>query len=293
MNITFPGLDETTLPFSYKSFLHLLEMVIKAGKTAMEMRAEVDVTTKTGPEDLVTCADKKLSDILMSGLQEEFPNDHIISEEHPWEELSAEERRWFIDPIDGTKYYVKETGQWSVMMGLVSGNSPIFGIFYLPAMNMLYFGGPACGSWCWEVGGPATKLTVAPITSAKTVKALLSKNDVAKNLWSKEVPGIDIQTASSIGVDVHEVLQSKADVFVHIRPTLKAWDTAAPAAVALGAGLEIGTENAYGFTYPVEDAAHNYNTVIGRRGTVSWWQKGVMTTATPVAAPAPMVAVVS
>lgn len=293
MNISFPGLDKSTLPFSYDSLLHLLDNVIKSGKAALEMRAEVDITTKSSPEDLVTCADKKLSDILMAVLSEEFPNDHIMSEEHPWEEMGAQDRRWFIDPIDGTKYYVNETGQWSVMMGLVSGNDPIFGIFYLPAKNLLYFGGPSCGSWCWEVGGPATKLSVAPVTSVTSVTALLSKNDVAKNLWCKEVSGINVVTASSIGVDVHEVLQGQADVFVHIRPTLKVWDTAAPSAVALGAGLEIGTENAYGFTYPIEDPAHNYNVVIGRKGTVSWWQKGFMTCA-PVSTPVPpMVAVVS
>lgn len=278
MNMIFPGLDKSTFPINYDSFTRLLQMVIEAGKTAVEMRASVDISTKTGPEDLVTCADKKLSEILMGGMAELFPQDHILSEEHPWVAIEdgATTRRWFIDPIDGTKHYVNETGRWSVMLGLVSGNSPIFGIFYIPAMNLLYFGGPACGSWCWEVGGPATKLTLSPMENTITVKALVSKNDVAKNLWCKEVPGIEIVTASSIGLDAHEVLQGNVDAFVHIRPTLKAWDTAGPAAVAMGAGLEIGTENAYGFTYPNDGPSHNYNTVLGRKGTVSWWQKGFM-----------------
>mgnify|MGYP003386342257 CR=1 FL=1 len=276
MYTDFPGLDQSTLPFSFESLARLIKMVLEAGKTAVEMRAQVDISTKTGPEDLVTSADKKLSEILMGGLQKEFPHDHVLSEVHPWEEMSTSERRWFIDPIDGTKHYVAETGLWSVMAGLVDGNEPIFGIFYIPAKKLLYFGGPACGSWCWNVDGVATKLNLAPIANARSVSAMLSKNDVNKNLWCQQISGISIQTASSIGLDVHEVLQSNVDAFVHIRPTLKTWDTAAPAAVALGAGLEIGTEDTYGFTYPYDNPAHNYCTVIGRKGTVSWWQKGFM-----------------
>lgn len=273
MNTQFPDLDQSTLPFGFGSLHSLLDMVIAAGRTAVDMRAGVDVSTKSGPEDLVTCADKKLSEILMAGLAKEFPNDHIVSEEHPFEEGGWNARRWFIDPIDGTKHYVKETGRWSVMVGLVSGDDPIFGIVFIPAKNTLYFGGPACGTWCMKIGSEAKKVNVAPMASSSKVTTLISKNDLAKNMWAAEIEGIEIHTASSIGLDVHEVLKSSVDTFVHIRPTLKVWDTAAPAAIALGAGLEIGTETSFGFTYPHDDASHNYCTVIGRKGSVRWWQK--------------------
>lgn len=283
MNIKFTGLDQSTLPFSFDKLVALIDMLIEAGKTALEMRASVDVNTKSGPEDLVTCADKKLSEILMEGLASHFPEDHIISEEHPFEESGGSKRRWFIDPIDGTKHYVKETGRWSVMVGLVEGDQPIFGLFYIPAFNVLYFGGPACGSWRFEAGKDNAEKFVLPALNLKgAVKTLISKNDLSSNLWAKTVPGIEIETASSIGLDVHEVLSSNVDAFVHIRPTLKTWDTAAPAAVALGAGLEIGSENGPGFSYPHDHARHDYHVVIGRKGSLAWWQAGFRQTLTPV-----------
>jgi len=274
MNYDFPGMDQSTLPFSFEKLQALLAMVVAAGHTAVDMRAEVDINTKSGPEDLVTCADKKLSEILMAGLGREFPEFHIVSEEHPFEEAGSRVPRWFIDPIDGTKHYVKETGRWSVMLGLVDENNPVFGLVYIPAKKTLYFGGPSCGSWRFNPEtGEAQKVLVPALASDKKVVTLISKNDLAKNLWAENIPGIQIETASSIGLDVHEVLQSAVDTFVHIRPTLKTWDTAAPAAIALGAGLEIGTEMGQGFTYPHDHNSHDYCIVIGRKGSVCWWQK--------------------
>ncbi|MBX9685094.1 MAG: hypothetical protein K2X27_00255 [Candidatus Obscuribacterales bacterium] len=273
MNMNIPGLDQSTLPFSLSSLHALLDMVLAAGKTAVDMRAEVDISTKSGPEDLVTCADKKLSEILMAGLGREFPNDQIISEEHPFETTGAGSRRWFIDPIDGTKHYVNETGRWSVMVGLVDGDDPIFGIVYIPAKQTLYFGGPSCGSWSQKSGGEFKKLNLPVLDEGKFVRTLISKNDLAKNMWASSIPGIEILTASSIGLDMHEVLVSASDAFVHIRPTLKTWDTAAPAAISLGAGLEIGSERGFGFTYPHDHARHDYCVVIGRKGSVEWWQR--------------------
>ncbi len=275
MNIKIAGLDQSTLPFSLKQLHSLIDMVLAAGNTALDMRAEVDISTKSGPEDLVTCADKKLSEILMAGLGREFPEDHIISEEHPTEEYSGGARRWFIDPIDGTKHYVQETGRWSVMMGLVDGDEPIFGFVYIPAKKKLYFGGPKSGTWCMKDGAEAVKITVPEMNEERLVRTLISKNDFNKNTWAANVPGIEIETASSIGLDAHEVIQSAVDAFVHIRPTLKTWDTAAPAAIALGAGLEIGTENGQGFTYPHDHNSHDYHIIIGRKGTVAWWQRGL------------------
>lgn len=273
MNTISAEINQSTLPFKFSSLQVLLDMLITAGRTAMDMRAEVDISTKSGPEDLVTCADKKLSEILMEGLKKEFPEDHIVSEEHPFEESDEGARRWFVDPIDGTKHYVKETGRWSVMCGLVDGNDPIFGLVYIPAKQTLYFGGPKCGTWKMKVGGQTSKVVAPQLEDISHVRTLISKNDLSKNMWASTIPGIEIETASSIGLDVHEVLQATVDAFVHIRPTLKTWDTAAPAAIALGAGLEIGTEAGNGFTYPHNDASHNCHIVIGRKGSVSWWKR--------------------
>lgn len=273
MKIRIPEFDQSTLPINPAYLQSLLNVIVAAGKTALEMRSGVDISTKSGPEDLVTCADKKLSEILLAELQNHFPEDHIVSEEDPFESSDEKSRRWFIDPIDGTKFYVKETGQWSVMLGLIDEDEPLFGLVYIPAMNILYFGGESCGTWRITADGEAQKVEIPALSTDKTVRTLISKNDFLKNQWAENIPGIEIHTASSIGVDVHEVLSGRAEAFVHIRPTLMAWDTAAAAAIALGAGLEIGTEYAYGFEYPHNQYKHDCHIVIGRKGIVKWWQQ--------------------
>lgn len=284
--IRIPEFDQSTLPINPAYLKSLLTMIVTAGKTALDMRAGVDISTKSGPEDLVTCADKKLSEILLAELGNHFPEDHIVSEEDPFEASVDGSRRWFIDPIDGTKFYVKETGQWSVMLGLIDGNQPLFGLVYMPSVNTLYFGGPACGSFRLSEDGQTTKVEVGELNTESTVRTLISKNDFNQNLWAGTIPGIEVLTASSIGVDVHEVLSGRADAFVHIRPTLKAWDTAAAAAIALGAGLEIGTEYGYGFEYPHNDYNHDCHIIIGRKGMVKWWQQNFQMHAQTVLAPA-------
>ncbi len=62
-------------------------------------------------------------------------------------------------------------------------------------------------------------------------------------------------------------------MFVHIRPTLKVWDTAAPSAVALGCGLEVGTEHGPSISFNGDGPEHKPTIVIGRAGAVEWWQK--------------------
>lgn len=253
----------------------VLDLAVRAGDIAVAMRASATVEEKTSATDLVTSADKALSELIVKELSARFPNDVVLSEEAPWHSSNDGKRRWIVDPIDGTKYYVDGSGKYCVMIGLEHAGRELFGCFYMPAYKQALLGGPGLGSYRY-VAEPQSLSKVAALpslASGSKVRLLISKNDLAANPWVSQLDDVEIVVASSIGIDVYELLIDKADVFVHIRPTLGYWDTAAPGPVSQGLGLEVGTEVDDFISYGYEHSKHLPNIIIGKKGSLSWWRQ--------------------
>ncbi len=253
----------------------VLDLAVRAGDIAVAMRASATVEEKTSATDLVTSADKALSELIVKELSARFPNDVVLSEEAPWNSSNDGKRRWIVDPIDGTKYYVDGTGKYCVMIGLEHAGRELFGCFYMPAYKQALLGGPGLGSYRY-VAEPQSLIKVAQLpslASGSKVRLLISKNDLAANPWVSQLDDVEIVIASSIGIDVYELLVDKADVFVHIRPTLGYWDTAAPGPVSQGLGLDVGTEVDDFISYGYEHSKHLPNIIIGKKGSLSWWRQ--------------------
>lgn len=251
----------------------VLDLVIEAGKLAVTMRQGVEITTKTSADDLLTSADKALSELIIKRLSERFPQDLVLSEEAPWQKDDGQKRRWIIDPIDGTKYYVDGTGKYAVMVGLVSNGREQYGWIYMPFYDIAYAGGPGALTTIVDKGQlTTTAATTAAIVGPK-LRLLVSRNDLNANAWLKELPDVELVTASSIAVDVHELKLDIADIFVHIRPTLGYWDTAATGAVAQSMGFEVGTEVDDFISYGHDTPVHKPHIIIGKRGALSRWRK--------------------
>lgn len=253
----------------------VLDLAVRAGDIAVAMRASATVEEKTSATDLVTSADKALSELIVKELSARFPNDVVLSEEAPWHSSNDGKRRWIVDPIDGTKYYVDGSGKYCVMIGLEHAGRELFGCFYMPAYKQALLGGPGLGSYRY-VAEPQSlsKIAALPsLASGSKVRLLISKNDLAANPWVSQLDDVEIVVASSIGIDVYELLIDKADVFVHIRPTLGYWDTAAPGPVSQGLGLEVGTEVDDFISYGYEHSKHLPNIIIGKKGSLSWWRQ--------------------
>ena len=255
----------------------LIKLCLDAGEIAVTMRGGITVETKTSADDLVTSADKALSTLIVGKLEERFPRDVVLSEEAPWVGKKTKKRRWLIDPIDGTKYYVDGSGNWCVMVGLVEDGRESFGCFYLPRWGIVLAGGPAYGeAYCFDKAtGLTTRLArMAPFDASKASaqRLLISNNDLKAHGWVKELPNVAISQGTSIGVDVYQLWAGQADVFVHIRPTLKYWDTAAPGAVAQALGMDVGSEALDHLVYSYASPTHEPQVVIGPAGAIAWWK---------------------
>ncbi len=93
------------------------ELARKAGDFALQYRkGEIEIENKAD-ESPVTVADKEGEKIIVAGLQESFPEDGLLGEEGAVKD-TANHRKWIIDPIDGTRDFIRNTRAWSVLIGL-------------------------------------------------------------------------------------------------------------------------------------------------------------------------------
>ncbi len=126
MNITPEKLDELI------RIVHLAGVeIIKIYKKKVTKKYKSDNTP-------VTNADIKANDIICKGLKRHFPDISIVSEEQV-KKGKAAQRFWLVDPLDGTKEFLKGNGEFTVNIGLIENKIPVFGIIYMPTKNKLYF----------------------------------------------------------------------------------------------------------------------------------------------------------
>src|SRR5665213_891438 len=121
--------------------LQTVNLIVLAGRSIMQVYSKpFDVEYKEDHSPL-TIADKISNDIISSGLKStQFPL--VISEEMtqiPYEERKDWKNFWLVDPLDGTKEFVKRNGEFTVNIALMNNGLPVFGLIYLPVPQTLYF----------------------------------------------------------------------------------------------------------------------------------------------------------
>ena len=102
----------------------------------------------------VTAADREANELIVSRLQEEFPDDGILAEESTDSEHRLEKDRvWLIDPMDGTKNFIARDGDFAVQIGLAVGGESILGVVYQPTRKALYRAVRGGGAWIEDEAG--------------------------------------------------------------------------------------------------------------------------------------------
>lgn len=218
----------------------LLDKVViiakKAGDKIMEVyeSRDFDVATKSD-ESPLTKADLAANEIITSKLKEISDLD-IVSEEGRHETKS--EKFWLVDPLDGTKEFIKHNDEFTVNIALVENGAPILGVVYAPAKNLLYFGAKNFGSFKIDADG---KHEIQAIFSGDipVVVASRSHRDERVNRLLEEIgPHKEISMGSSLKLCL--VSEGKAQIYPRLAPTML-WDTAAADAVVRAAGGKVGT----------------------------------------------------
>ncbi|SET07756.1 3'(2'),5'-bisphosphate nucleotidase [Oceanobacillus limi] len=235
------------------SLIDLFKVTMDAGKKILEVYAEeFEVFTK-GDHSPLTQADKKAHASIMKGLEKIDPAIPILSEEGveiPFNEREKWSRFWLVDPLDGTKEFIKKNGEFTVNIALVDGKYPRLGVIYAPALDVFYFGGIDYGSFKIE-GASIAGITTEDELMEKSHRIPIIGNDRATRVVASrshmtdetkafirelEVKHGNIEVVSSgSSLKFCLVAEGKADYYPRYAPTME-WDTAAGQAIVEGAG---------------------------------------------------------
>jgi len=133
------------------SFLEQLpDIAAEAGAAISDVyHTEFEVSYKVDRSPL-TMADQRSHAIILNRLQELLPQIPVLSEEGrdiPYEERRAWEYFWLVDPLDGTKEFVKRNGEFTVNIALIQGNKPVAGLIYIPEKKTYYFAAEGLGAY--------------------------------------------------------------------------------------------------------------------------------------------------
>jgi len=212
----------------------------RAGAEVLAMqRGTLAVEMKPGDEP-VTIADQRASEIIVEGLQAAFPDVPVISEELPPPPgAQAAARLWLVDPIDGTKDFIRGEDGYSVMIGLVRDGQPVLGVVYQPVGERMYYGTPE-GAWI-AVGDTVERLQVSDVAAAADARFVASRSHRMPEIDQvKERLGITGEAnVGSIGLKVCLIALGIHDLYVNPVAKTKAWDSCAPEAIIVQAGGRI------------------------------------------------------
>lgn len=244
-----------TTPFNEINLEEIKDLAVTAGKKIMKIyERDFSIEYKDDKSPL-TEADKVSNEIICSKLQELYPFIPIMSEENKQTEYAIRkewEYYWCIDPIDGTKEFIKKNGEFTVNIALIHKNSPVLGVVYAPALEDLYSAKKGIGAFkngqklpIENNDYPEDKLKVVASKSHLSVET----QDFINNLNSKNVEQVSIGSSLKLCM----VATGEADIYPRLAPTME-WDTAAAHAIVLESKKEVVQyENEFALIYNKEN----------------------------------------
>ncbi|HTM46163.1 MAG TPA: 3'(2'),5'-bisphosphate nucleotidase CysQ [Polyangiaceae bacterium] len=193
-------------------------------------------------DEPVTLADRQASEFIVGGLQKAFPSDLIISEEAApdLKRLVTAQRVWFVDPLDGTKEFIRGLTNFSVLIGLCVEGVPSLGVVYQPIGDVLYRAAPRHPAEQIDQRG-ATRLRVSTVSAVSQARLTVSESDRRPVLDDiKHNLGIEKEhPMGSVGLKFCMIANQNADLYINPTAGAKAWDTCASAAILTSAGGQV------------------------------------------------------
>lgn len=202
----------------------------------------------------VTHADEAANQLIVERLELLYPDVPVISEEGAALAAHADAPRfWLVDPLDGTKSFIRGEDDFTVNIALIEQRRPVAGVIYIPARGDGYFGSDQAGAFHWR-GAQKTTIQASP-PPVGGVRAVVSRHHGDPALAALlDGYGYRLaetrQAASSLKFCL--VAEGSADLYPRLGPTME-WDTAAGHAILLAAGGQMHTLQGEEFLYGKEE----------------------------------------
>jgi len=214
------------------------KIALEAGSAIMEIYSRDFSVEYKDDKSPLTEADIKSNEIICKFLEKNYPDIEILSEENkevPYNVRKNWEYYWCIDPIDGTKEFIKKNGEFTVNIALIHRDKPVLGIVYAPVLKLIYYSKQGSGAFKND--------TRLPIKREDEKFIVVASKSHMSDETRKFVDDIDtdrdkelISMGSSLKLCL--IAEGKADIYPRLAPTME-WDTAAAHAIVLESGKNI------------------------------------------------------
>lgn len=217
----------------------IIQIAIAAGEAILPFYGKLGEVTSKADDSPLTEADKASHHLITSKLTALTPDIPVISEEsEDLTTLPTTNQFWLVDPLDGTKEFLKKTSEFTVNIALINGDEPILGVVYVPALKLLYYAEKNGKSYFKKADGVAQEIKIAKADLNK-LRVVASKDhagpEVGKML--EKIPSAQLKSMGS-SLKFCLVAAGEADFYPRFVPTME-WDTAAAHCIVVAAGGQI------------------------------------------------------
>ncbi len=252
-------------------------IAVQAGEEIMAIYSRDFLQYEKDDKSPLTEADLAAHHVITAGLSRisQLP---ILSEEGrlpAWTERSDWDQYWIIDPLDGTKEFIKRNGEFTVNIALIKQGKPILGVVYAPALEILYFAAESMGAFKLDAA-KNTALSKARVISVDSTASVSNWRIVGSRSHGSERMEAFVKTFSSYemipmgsSLKLCMVAEGKADLYPRLAPTSE-WDTAAAHAVVLEAGGLVLKDDLSELIYNTKDDILNPHFIVCSRLNSIW-----------------------
>ena len=219
----------------------LLSLAQTAGDAILAVRrADIEVAYKA-PDDPVTNADHAANELICEQLAEWYPGVCVVAEESPPEAFAGYQTAaecFFVDPLDGTREFLADNGEFVVMIGYVEDNRAVAGAVWSPMQGRGWAGGPDLGAYLFAADGSQQSIQATNVDSLEQATLLTSRFAPGPVMrQSLEALGVSrVIERGSAGLKGVAVADGEADLYISPGPSGKKWDACAIDAIVTGAG---------------------------------------------------------
>src|SRR5690554_6025067 len=253
-----------------KQKVELAQLICKAaidgGKAILGIYDSDFAIEQKDDKSPLTAADKKAHEVISEQLKmTTYP---VLSEERkdiPYEERKDWDYFWMVDPLDGTKEFIKRNGEFTVNIALIENGVPVLGVVHVPVMGVTYLGGKGIGAFKEsESGREAIQVRTTPPKVVVMVASRSHGTDtvaILEGLIGQRLGPVELTSMGS-SLKLCLVAEGRADIYPRLAPTSE-WDTAAADAVVRAAGGTVVNTSFEPLQYNKENILNPHFLVLG------------------------------
>ena len=253
----------------------VIDIARDAGDKIMEIYGTEDFQVEQKADDSpLTAADLAAHKTIVAALDTLTPNIPVLSEESAkldFSTRSAWQTYWLVDPLDGTKEFIKRNGEFTVNIALIHEHVPVLGVVHAPATGISYWGAKGLGAW--KKDGDQAPAPIQVRADEGSPLQVVGSRSHAGGLLGGFLQQLGDHELVSMGSSLKLCLvaEGAADLYPRLGPTSE-WDTAAAHAVVLYAGGQVTDTDMQPLRYNTKDSLLNPYFLVFRQQGPDWSQ---------------------